>query len=169
VLQRIAYLLRSALFVRAEVATVPDRQPPQQPPSQRPPAPENRNGNADRRAAISGADVANITGAENAGAWEQRRKGPRAARRLAAKLRAGRDLSPDKVLRLQHVCLLAVHLHNLSLRLFKDGETRTDGECKAALAKLLEMDKAVRDGLQALFGDEADESDPLARLLGGGR
>jgi hypothetical protein len=138
---------------------------------QRQPASENGSSNGAGRGPVSGAERVTGSGAATSGSWEQRRRGPRAAKRLAQRLRADRDLSPAQRLRLEHVCLLAVHLHNLSLRLFRDGETRTDGESKAALAKLLELEKAVRDGLSSIFGDAepGDHSDPLSALLGGSR
>jgi len=131
--------------------------------------PENGSRPLAHLAAVSGAHDATSSGAETAGGAEQRRKGPRAARRLAAKLRAGRDLSPDKLLLLDLTARMAVHAQNLSLRLFRDGETRLDGESKAAIAKLLELERAVRDGLRSIFGDDAGDDDPLSALLRGGR
>jgi len=147
------------------------RQPPTQPPGARPPASASVGANGAGRGAHSdrpGAEPTRISGPEAALPSEQRRKGPRAARRLRDKLRAGRELSPDKVLFLDLTAQLACHGQNVSLGLFRDGETRQDGEPKAALSKLLEITKQVGDNLRAIFGDE-DANDPLAVLLRGGQ
>ncbi len=124
------------------------RQPPPQPPADAASTDASGSGNGAGRRYVSGA-------------WEQRRRGARAARNLAKRLQGERDLPADKVLLLDLTARLACHVHNLSLQLFTAGETRTaDGEAKQALGRLAEMTKQVGDNLRTIFGDDPD-GDPF--------
>lgn len=94
-----------------------------------------------------------------------RRKGPKSAQNLARRLRDGRRLRPDEELMLQITARLATHVFNASLTLYEQGETRQDGEPRVLLTRLLELEKAIRENLAAIFPEEQD--DPLQALMRG--
>lgn len=113
------------------------RQPPPQPPAVTSPAPGN------------GSQAATRT------RRQPRRLGPKAAANRYKSLLNGRSDLPahkDAILRL--VGRLLVHAENLSASLARSGELREDGEPKAALSKLIELQREVRAGLAEVFGDD---------------
>ncbi len=121
----------------------------QEPDAQRPPSPDNGSRPAAQRRR------------------QPRRLGPKAATNRYKRLLSGNSDLPahrDAVLRL--TCRLLIHAENLSGDLARRGELREDGEPKAALAKLLELQREIRASLAEVFGDDPGD-DPLTRLMGG--
>ena len=100
---------------------------------------------------------------------QPRRLGPKAALNRYKRLLNGRgDLPSHKDTLLRLTCRLVIHAENLSSDLSRRGELRDDGEPKAALTKLLELQREIRAGLAEVFGDDAGD-DPLATFLRGGQ
>lgn len=101
---------------------------------------------------------------------QPRRLGPKAALNRYKRLLNGRgDLPSHKDTLLRLTCRLVIHAENLSSDLSRRGELREDGEPKAALTKLLELQRAIRDGLAEVYGDEPSASDPIGDALRGRR
>ncbi len=88
---------------------------------------------------------------------QARRLGRQAALNRAADWRqAHPPLTADQDALLALTARLYCHALNLSNRLYRDTELKADGDVRAAVKTLLQLDQRVRQNLQALFGEGSD-------------
>ncbi len=93
-----------------------------------------------------------------------RRRGPRSAQNLARRLKVGRQMTPAQDAQLGLTCRLICHAQNISLKMFLEDEARADGEPRVLLTRLMELERAIRENLTQLFGDDAGGD--LSALMG---
>ena len=81
-------------------------------------------------------------------------------------LAAGSSLTPHERSLVRATARLAVHLENLSNRLFHTGELTADGHPREALRMLLDYDQRIHQNLASLFGEDGDADNPLSLVRG---
>lgn len=83
-------------------------------------------------------------------------------------LTAGSSLTPHERSLVRATARLAVHLENLSNRLFHTGELTADGQPREALRMLLDYDQRIHQNLASLFDHDGDGDDLLSLVRGKG-
>ena len=68
------------------------------------------------------------------------------------------NLTPRQIATLEIVARLEIQFWNACNRLDKQGQTREDGEPKALLGRVLELQQAIRSGLAEVYGEGEQRS-----------
>ncbi len=128
-----------------------------------------------QRARAAGLAIEPPTGSEDgsrrgAGRRTQpRRLGSRAAANRALSLLNGKEMPPAKMALLKITGRLLVHFENISNKLYELGEVKGDDEPRALGARMLELERAIKENLQTLGLLEDAANDPLSALMQGQR
>lgn len=95
---------------------------------------------------------------------------PKRARDRALLMLDGQRLSGPKLLQLANVARLQCRFEDADARLRMLGPVKADDEPRVLLSRLLDLEKAIRENLVAIFGaDAAGDGDLLSQLAGGPR